>query len=104
MEDYSHDLPPDLVSRLKDGGFAAEEAEAVLVAPVEDIPSTSVDAPVEVQRLRDPDQIEDYLRVSSQVWGQRSSTTIVETMRSDPDYPCPADPGQVGLLVLCWSV
>lgn len=92
---YSHDQSPDLVSRLGEAGFSIGATETVLVALVDEVAAASADCPVEVRRLSHPDQIEDYLEISSRVWGGRPATGIVETMRSDPQ--------SIGLYVAYWS-
>ncbi len=92
---YSHDFPSDLVATLGKAGFSVGEAEAVLVAEVTDQAAASCDCLVEVRRLTDPNNLDDYFTARSIVSGDRGPSWIAEAMRSDPT--------SVGVYVAYWS-
>ena len=83
---YSHDRPTELVERLRGSGFTIGPAEVVVVAEVSDVLAELPDYPFQVERLTDPDELDDYFAVSSQVWpGGGTGKRISETMRHSPD-------------------
>ena len=92
---YSHDRPNDLVARLENVGFSMGQTEVVLIAEASGQVSSSFECPVEVRRLTNPDELDDYVIVSSKVWGNRTASRIIETMRSDPR--------SLGVYVAYWS-
>ncbi|MBD05469.1 MAG: hypothetical protein CME24_14095 [Gemmatimonadetes bacterium] len=81
---YSHDSPPVLVERLRHAGFEIGPPEAVVVASVDTVLGHAAPA-FRVERLTDPDQLQDYHSVSSQIWPGGSGTRTAETMRTEPD-------------------
>jgi predicted N-acetyltransferase YhbS len=68
---YSHDQPADLLDRLKREGFQIGEREVVLVLDLEHPPAW-VDEPPVVRtiRVRTPDDVETYRRITDQVFTQ----------------------------------
>ncbi|MFD0337742.1 GNAT family N-acetyltransferase [Streptomyces sp. NPDC127117] len=67
---YSHDRPADLAQRLPAAGFAAEEPETLLVAPVAEL-STQVALPdgVRLRTVRDADDVELMARAHGRAFG-----------------------------------
>ena len=70
---HGHDRPPDLATRLLAAGFAPEEEETVLIAPVERI--TAVPRLPEGISLREVSERRDFERIEAHeraVWGDAS--------------------------------
>lgn len=82
---YSHDHPADLVAILESAGFDIGEPEQVLVANADETTATEASSSIRVVRLTDPDSLDDYWVVSSQVWGKRPTSHLADTLRSDPE-------------------
>ena len=71
---YSHDLPTDLPQRLINHGFKAEEPEALMVADVNDLPTVYWTMDVSsVARVTTPHEVDEIVRMESEVWGQEIS-------------------------------
>src|SRR5690606_4621901 len=71
---YDHDRPADLNERLQAAGFVPEEPEALMVLDLQDAPpefwAQPPDGSTHIQRLSDPAQIDEILRIEAQVWGE----------------------------------
>ena len=66
---YDYDQPPDLKERLEFHGFAVEEAEAIMVLPLEDAPQILWQpASRSVQRITNPEKLTDVINIQQQVW------------------------------------
>jgi hypothetical protein len=86
---YDYDEPPDLKERLASHGFSIEEAEALLVLDLEDAPQI-LWQPVSrhIQRITDPDKIQDVLSIEQQVWDEDFSDLgqyLGTALRNSPD-------------------
>jgi hypothetical protein len=88
---YAHDRPPDLVERLRAAGFTIGPPEAVVVAEIGQVLRQLPETPIHVERLTDPDGLDDYVAVSAGIWSSPGGTHVAETMR--------AAPGSVGVYV-----
>ena len=68
---YDYDQPPDLKERLKSHGFAVEEAEAIMVLPLEEAPQI-LWQPVSpnIQRITHPEKLTDVINIQQQVWDE----------------------------------
>ena len=83
---YSHDRPANLLDRLRDANFAIGPAEAVVVAETQDVLAQLTEVPFRVERLTDPDNLQDYMTVSAQVWPDTGpGRRIAETLRDASD-------------------
>ena len=71
---YSYDQPADLPERLLAHGFTAEEAEALMVADINDLPAEywTMDVTA-VQRITTPEEVDEIVRMQSEVWGDEIS-------------------------------
>ena len=70
---YSHDTPADLLSRLQAHGLIAGAIEAVMVFDLsKGLPPCAADA-CRIARIQRPEQIEEYRRVSDDVFGDDCS-------------------------------
>lgn len=70
---YSYDEPSDLPDRLRAAGFVPEEQETLLVGRVEAMPtSRPLPGGVTLVSVDDPIGIERFLRISDEVFGERS--------------------------------
>jgi GNAT superfamily N-acetyltransferase len=67
---YAHDQPPDLGTRLAAFGLQPEEAEAIMVMALDDLP-TVLTAPVtlDIRRITTPEQVRTMMAVQDEVWG-----------------------------------
>jgi hypothetical protein len=68
---YSHDEPPDLLTRLRKCGFGIGEEESVMVSDSGELSpllTAPLPAGVTVTPVRDEGRIEDYLSVETAVW------------------------------------
>lgn len=83
---YSHDRPTELLDRLRYAGFEVGPAEAVVVAEVADVLDQLPSPSFRVERLTDPDGLDDYMAVGAQVWPNAGTgARITETLRAAPD-------------------
>lgn len=85
---FQHDKPVNLKDRLLAHGFEAEESEAIMVLDIEHV-STALPKMVnyDVQRVKDPQKIDDVITVRKQVWqGDFLSTAqnLAKRLRDDP--------------------
>jgi GNAT superfamily N-acetyltransferase len=84
-----HDEPADLPARLRAAGFAPEEQETVLIAPVEAVAIES--APLDGVTVRQVTADEDLRRIAeleSEVWGQDWSwlgDDLIARIKADPE-------------------
>lgn len=71
---YRHDKPEDLPQRLLAHGFKAEEPEALMVADINDLPQAYWTMDVSaVSRVTTPHEVDEIMRMESEVWGQEIS-------------------------------
>jgi len=71
---YSHDQPSDLPQRLIAHGFKAQEPEALMVADINDLPPVYWTMDVSsVARVTTPHEVDEIVRMESEVWGQEIS-------------------------------
>ena len=82
---YAHDRPKELVERLRESGFSVGPPEVVVVAGVSDVLAQLSDCRFEVSRLTDPDRLDEFLVVSSQIWGAETGSRMAEAMRDSAD-------------------
>ncbi|RNG11834.1 GNAT family N-acetyltransferase [Streptomyces botrytidirepellens] len=90
---YAHDRPGDLGARLAAAGFAAEPEEAVMVAPVRDLP-TAVELPEGLRLLRVTDAagVELMVDVHARAFGTDSGHLrhrLLSRLREAPDTVVP---------------
>lgn len=90
---YAHDGPGDLGARLAAAGFAAEPEEAVMVAPVRDLP-TAVDLPegLRLVRVTDAAGVELMVDVHARAFGTDSGHLrhrLLSRLREAPDTVVP---------------
>jgi GNAT superfamily N-acetyltransferase len=85
---FQHDAPADLKDRLLAHGFEAEDPEATMVLDLEDVPAALLE-PVrhDVQRIHDPDRIDDVIVVREQVWQRDFSSTALSLLNRLKDDP-----------------
>ncbi|MER2600051.1 MAG: hypothetical protein ABTQ73_11070 [Caldilineales bacterium] len=78
---YEHDFPADLRSRLLARGFRADEPEAIMALVLAQAPPALLQ-PVQhaVQRLHDPDQLDEVHGVLQAVW-QRQHSGLMQYLR-----------------------
>jgi len=86
---FRHDTPADLKDRLLAHGFEAEDPEAIMILDLDDLPAALLE-PVhhDVQRIHDPDRIEDVMAVREQVWQRDFSSaakSLLNRLKDDPD-------------------
>ena len=86
---YDYDRPSDLKERLESYGFIAEEAEAIMVLDLEEVPRL-LEQPIltNVQRIADPEKLSDVLSIQEQVWGEDFSSLgnyLRETLNNYPE-------------------
>lgn len=86
---YDYDRPSDLKERLESYGFIAEEAEAIMVLDLEDVPGL-LELPIlpNVQRIVDPEKLSDVLSIQEQVWDEDFSALgnyLRETLSNYPE-------------------
>ena len=94
---YSHDEPPDLLTRLRKCGFGIGEEESVMVCDSGELsPLLTAPPPEEVMVIpvRDEGRIEDYLSVETAVWSHEPAKTR-EILRSTLVDPFQGDLGFV---------
>lgn len=89
---YEHDAPPDLLSRLTAQGCEKEEAEAIVVLDLENIPGQLLQ-PVsqDIRRITDPRQIDDAIAVQIEVWQKEKDWLdgqLAFEMENTPDMFC----------------
>jgi len=78
-----------LKERLESYGFIAEEAEAIMVLDLEDVPGL-LEQPIlpNVQRIVDPEKLSDVLSIHEQVWDEDFSSLgnyLRETLSNYPE-------------------
>jgi GNAT superfamily N-acetyltransferase len=85
---YDYDQPPDLKERLRAYGFVVEEAEAIMVLDLEDA-SHILRQPVprNVQRIVNPETLEDVQTVKQQVWDEDASGVVNYLRDALSNYP-----------------
>jgi hypothetical protein len=73
---YSHDAPPDLMSRLVRHGFSIDPKEAVLVFDLHD-PAPWLDdpPPCEIVRVERPEQVKQFRDAAAEIFGKDYSVT-----------------------------
>jgi GNAT superfamily N-acetyltransferase len=86
---YDYDRPSDLKEKLESHGFIAEEAEAIMVLDLEEVPRLleQLIRP-NVQRIADPEKLSDVLSIQEQVWDEDFSSLgnyLQETLSKYPD-------------------
>jgi hypothetical protein len=86
---YDYDRPSDLKERLVSYGFIAEEAEAIMVLDLEEVPRL-LEQPIlpNVQRIADPEKLSDVLSIQEQVWDEDFSSLgnyLRETLGNYPE-------------------
>jgi len=66
---FRHDTPANLKDRLLANGFLNEEPDAIMILDIEDLSPVLV-KPIchDVQRINDPNKIDDVLTIRQQVW------------------------------------
>lgn len=68
---YDYDRPADLVKRLVERGFEAEEPEAIMVLDLAAAPASLLAEPkADIRRLSDTAQLADVVHVLEPVWGE----------------------------------
>jgi hypothetical protein len=75
---YTHDLPPDLLSRLQRQGLVAGATEAVMIYDLSNGPPPCAIDDCVVTRIARPDQIEHYRRVAEEALGKDYSFTCAQ--------------------------
>lgn len=89
---YDHDRPANLRQRLLERGFTACERDAIMVLDVQNAPDFlhQPDPVIDVRRLTQPEQLDDVVRVLSQVWPDDNHDWLQEVLGTDlrerPDY------------------
>jgi len=86
---YDYDRPLDLKERLESYGFIAEEAEAIMVLDLEEVPRL-LKQPIlpNLLRIADPEKLSDVLRIQEQVWDEDFSSLgnyLRETLSNYPE-------------------
>jgi GNAT superfamily N-acetyltransferase len=71
---FSHDTPADLQARLAAHGFEIGEEEAILLLPLVDAPAKLFETGDHtIRKLSDPAEIQDIVKVETEVWGEDRS-------------------------------
>jgi GNAT superfamily N-acetyltransferase len=84
---FEHDMPSDLVSRLRARGLAIGEAEELVVLPLADADAL-LGAAINhrVQRVTTPKQLSDYLAIAGIVWrGAEHAEWLEQELRERPE-------------------
>jgi hypothetical protein len=85
---YDYDQPPDLKERLESFGFVIEEAEAIMVLPLEEAsPVLWQPLSSNIQRITAPDKLGDVRHVQEQVWDEDFSWLIEYLGGALRNYP-----------------
>jgi GNAT superfamily N-acetyltransferase len=74
---YSHDQPPDLLTRLRSRGFKIGEEEALMVLDLQELPLRPLapgPAGVAVRAITDDKGISQFRALESAIWGQSTTT------------------------------
>jgi GNAT superfamily N-acetyltransferase len=66
---FRHDTPANLKDRLLAHGFVSEEPDAIMILDIESLSSALME-PIcyDIQRISDPNKIDDVLTIRQQVW------------------------------------
>ena len=86
---FGHDPPANLKDLLLARGFLSEEPEAIMVLDIEDF-SQDLVKPIsyEVQRISDPNKIDDVLSIRQQIWQSDYSSiarSLAKRLVDDPE-------------------
>jgi hypothetical protein len=85
---YDYDQPSDLKERLESHGFAVEEAETIMVLPLENAPQILWQpVSLNIRQITDPDQLADVRTIQEQVWNEDFSWLIEYLAGSLRKYP-----------------
>jgi GNAT superfamily N-acetyltransferase len=60
---YAHDAPSDLVERLRAHGFACDEREAIVVLDVDHAPTSLLEPPLGVRRVKKPEDLRALMSI-----------------------------------------
>lgn len=86
---FQHDTPANLKDLLLAHGFQSEEPEAIMVLDIEDFSPALVKLiNYDVQRISDPDKIDDVLKIRQQVWQSDYSSmaqSLTKRLIEDPE-------------------
>jgi GNAT superfamily N-acetyltransferase len=85
---YQHDTPTNLKDRLIAHGFRAEDPDAIMVLDIKDVSPVLLE-PIhyDVQRINDPNKIDDVLTIRQQVWQSDYSSTVQSLSKRLIDAP-----------------
>lgn len=85
---YRHDTPANLKDRLLAHGFRAEDPDAIMVLDIKDV-SPALLEPIhyDVQRINDPNKIDDVLTIRRHVWQSDYSSTAQSLSKRLIDAP-----------------
>ena len=85
---FQHDTPANLKDRLLAHGFLSEEPDAILILDIEDLSQVLV-KPIsyDVQRISDPNKIDDVLTIRQQVWQSDYSSMAQSLAKRLVDAP-----------------
>jgi len=86
---YTHDAPANLKERLAARGFEIEDVEAVMVLDLQEAPPALL-APVkrDVRRITDPDGLDDFADVMTQIWQDNPANLrehLARALANDPE-------------------
>jgi len=86
---FDHDTPANLKDRLLAHGFLTEEPDAILILDIEDL-SQDLVKPInfDVQRISDPENIDDVLSIRQQIWQSDYSSmarSLAKRLVDDPE-------------------
>ncbi len=87
---FDYDRPADLKERLRARGFQIEEAEALLVLPLDESnPLLNRPTPAEIRKVTQVDEIDGLMATKGEVW-EEDFTSLGEELKSllrdHPDY------------------
>jgi GNAT superfamily N-acetyltransferase len=85
---FRHDTPASLKDRLLAHGFLSEEPDAIMILDIEDLSPVLVKPSCyDVQRISDPDKIDDVLTIRQQVWQSDYSSMAQSLTKQLVDAP-----------------
>jgi GNAT superfamily N-acetyltransferase len=110
---YSHDQPPDLISRLRKRRFKIGREEALMILDIEEIPETLSVMPskaIKVEKVRDESRIADFLLVEQAIWNrtrlthEQLASSLSDTLERDVGFLAYQDEKPVGFARLTASL